>query len=467
MSFFSKLNAAIETNHSLLCVGLDPVEANLLPGTDIGTRLVDWAGKLIEQTGDLVCCYKPNIAFYEQFGLKGLKALQDTLALIPQTIPVILDAKRGDIGSTAEAYATAVFEQWGADAVTLSPYLGEDSVAPFLARQGKAIFLLCHTSNPSAGQIQLHGKPPLYQWIAQTAQSWGSDDQIGFVVGATQPEALQHVRSICPSNWILEPGVGAQGGDLDQALNAGLRADGRGLIIPVSRGVLLADDPRMAAQALRERINAAVEAFKAAPRAQISGNDKLVRALFDAACIRFGQFTLASGKQSPVYIDLRRVVSFPMLFELVVEAYAQKAAALKFDHIAGVPYAALPTGAVVAYNLGCSMIYPRKEVKQHGTGQSIEGSFNPSQTAVLFEDVMTSGGSIITAAETLREAGLIVNDAVVLVDREQGGFAALVDHQIQPHPVMTFTEILQSLKRMALIDSDTYQMVRNYLDEQA
>ena len=236
MSFFSKLNAAIETNHSLLCVGLDPVEANLLPGTDIGTRLVDWAGKLIEQTGDLVCCYKPNIAFYEQFGLKGLKALQDTLALIPQTIPVILDAKRGDIGSTAEAYATAVFEQWGADAVTLSPYLGEDSVAPFLARQGKAIFLLCHTSNPSAGQIQLHGKPPLYQWIAQTAQSWGSDDQIGFVVGATQPEALQHVRSICPSNWILAPGVGAQGGDLDQALSAGLRADGRGLIIPVSRG---------------------------------------------------------------------------------------------------------------------------------------------------------------------------------------------------------------------------------------
>ena len=174
---------------------------------------------------------------------KGLRALQRTIRRSAETVPVLLDVKRGDIGSTAQAYAKAAFEQWGADAVTLSPYLGEDSVKPFLAYEGKAAFLLCHTSNPSAAQVQHHGEPPLFEYMASAAQAWGSANQIGLVIGATQPEAMAAVRGMCPDNWFLAPGVGAQGGDLAAALRAGLRADGSGMIVPVSRGVIMAADP--------------------------------------------------------------------------------------------------------------------------------------------------------------------------------------------------------------------------------
>ena len=171
-SFLDKLTAAIRRNDSLLCLGLDPeiskFPAELLQGASEEERLVAWCTGLIEQTAGFVCCIKPNIAFFEQYGLPGLNALKRILAAVPADIPVLLDAKRGDIGSTAAAYAKACFEFWDADAVTLSPYLGKDSVEPFLAYPGKAIFLLCQTSNPSAGEIQGHGEEPLIStWLAR------------------------------------------------------------------------------------------------------------------------------------------------------------------------------------------------------------------------------------------------------------------------------------------------------------
>ena len=376
---------------------------------------------------------------------------------------MLLDAKRGDIGSTAQAYAKAAFEQWGADAITISPYLGEDSVKPFLAYEGKAAFLLCHTSNPSAAQVQHHGEPPLFEYIAGTAQGWGDADQIAFVIGATQPEALAAVRAMCPDNWFLAPGVGAQGGDLEVALRSGLRADGSGMIVPVSRGVIMAEDPRRAALELRDQINQVRAEIKpAAPR---SFKENLISGLFEAGCVKFGNFTLASGKQSPIYVDLRRVVSYPNLFKMVAHAYTEIVKGLEFDRVAGVPYAALPTAAVVAWKLGRPMIYPRKEVKQHGTGQNIEGDFDAGQTAVMLEDVITSGGSIVKAADTLREAGLAVRDVVVLVDREQGGGEKMAEIGIQPHAVLTISEILDNLKNLALIDTATYEEVKAYLAE--
>jgi len=466
MSFFEKLSSAVESNRSLLCVGLDPQLDWLPDGKDIERRLVSWGSGVIAQTTDLVCCYKPNFAFYEQFGLAGLRGLQRIVAAIPENIPVLLDVKRGDIGSTAQAYATAAYEQWGADAVTLSPLLGEDSIKPFLTVEGKAVFLLCYTSNPSANQMQMHGDPPLYEYIAQRAQSWGTPKRIGFVVGATQPDALGRVRELCLQNWILAPGVGAQGGDLEKALRAGLRADGSGLIIPVSRGVMLASDPRQAALELRDQINQMVNLVKNEPQAPVPIKTKLVMELFQSGCIKFGSFTLASGKQSPIYIDLRRVVSYPNLFKMVAQVYTDIVKTLKFDHIASVPYAALPTGSVVAWKLNRSLIYPRKEVKQHGTGQTVEGSFQPGQTAVLLEDVITSGGSIVSVAESLRQAGLVVNDVIVLVDREQGGRAKMAEIGLDLHTVMTIHEVLNTLKAQALIDRDTYQMVCQYIDDE-
>lgn len=467
MSFISKLTSAIENNHSLLCVGLDPRPEFLPEGSDIEKQLSDWGTTVINQTADLVCCYKPNIAFYEQFGPAGLRGLKNIIAAVPEQIPVLLDAKRGDIGSTAEAYAAAVFKQLNADAVTLSPYLGEDSIKPFLTYSDKTVFVLCHTSNPSAGEVQLYGDPPLFEFIARCAQKWGSAQQIGFVVGATQPHALARVRELCPQNWILAPGVGAQGADLDEALRAGLREDGSGLIIPVSRGVMQAPDPRQAATDLRENINRRVKSLESEPRKPISVNQEISKQLFASGCVKFGNFTLASGKQSPIYIDLRRMVSYPRLFKMVAQVYSDTVAALKFDHIAAVPYAALPIGAVVAWKLDRSFIYPRKEVKQHGTGQAIEGSFKAGQSAILIEDVITSGGSIISAVETMRRADLVINDVVVLVDREQGGAQKLAEMGLILHPIMTIGEIMETLKTCELIDADVYNSVRNYLNEEA
>ena len=466
MSFMSKLTSAIERNNSLLCVGLDPKDERLPEGKNIEDQLVSWGTEMVNQTADLVCAYKPNYAFFEQHGPAGLNALQRILAVVPEDVPVLLDVKRGDIGSTAKAYAKAAFEQWGADAVTLNPYLGVDSVAPFLEYTGKAAFLLCYTSNPSAGKIQMYGEPPLFEHIARNATSWGTPEQIGLVVGATQPQVLLRVREICPQSWILAPGVGAQGGDLDEAMKFGLRPDGSGIIVPVSRGVMMADDPRQAAENLRAQIGEAVARRKDSAYAPPSPLTKIVQELFATGCVKFGNFTLASGKQSPIYIDLRRVVSYPFLFKMVTQAYADVVGQLTFDQIAGVPYAALPTGSVVAWKLNRSFIYPRKEAKKHGTGQLIEGSFKEGQRVIVLEDVITSGGSIVSSVEVLRNAGLTVSDVVVLVDREQGGADKMAEIGLNLHAVMTISDVLAILKKGAFIDHATYQTVQDYLNEQ-
>jgi len=465
MDFVKKLESAVEANRSLLCVGLDPQPGQLPPQGELEERLEHWGKEIIQKTIDLACCFKPNIAFYEQFGLCGLLGLQRLRAFIPPHMPLLLDFKRGDIGSTAEAYARAAFEQWQADAVTINPYLGEDGVRPFLQYAGKMVFLLCHTSNPSAAAIQLHGDPPFYEFIAQVAQSWGSPDQIGFVVGATQPEALARVRALCPEHWILAPGVGAQGGNLEEVLRAGLRADGSGLIIPVSRGVAQAQDVRQAALDLRTRIQARVEGGGSRSAAVQSIKIQITRALFETGCIQFGEFQLASGKTSPIYIDLRRMVSFPSLLRMALQAYLDLLQDVKSDQVAAVPYAALPVAALVSMRLNKPLIYPRKEVKTHGTAQAVEGAYQPGQSVVLLEDVVTSGGSIIKAVDTLREEGLIITDVVVLVDRQQGGHAKLAQAGVKMHAFLTIGEIIQILSEQQLIDAATRHKMQSYFDE--
>jgi orotidine 5'-phosphate decarboxylase subfamily 2 len=179
-------------------------------------------------------------------------------------IPVILDAKRGDIASTADAYARSAFEELGAHAITLSPYLGRDSIDPFLAYKEKGVFLLCKTSNSGAGDFQdlnlaqIQGSPHasmrLYEYVAQLAQTWNIGNNLGLVVGATQPESLARVRAVAPDLWFLAPGVGAQGGDLATALHAGLRSDGKGMLIPVSRGISQTENPAKAAAEFRDDI---------------------------------------------------------------------------------------------------------------------------------------------------------------------------------------------------------------------
>jgi orotidine-5'-phosphate decarboxylase len=243
VGFFDKLERAAQRNGSLLCVGLDPDPAQM-PVSDVAA----FNRAIIEATAGLVCAYKPNLAFYEALGERGLAALRDTLAAIPPDIPVIADGKRNDIGNTARAYARALFDELGVDAATVNPYLGGDAVEPFLEREEKAAFILCRTSNPGARDLQdlLVTAPgggearPLFEMVAEMARRWNSRGNVGLVVGATYPEELKRVRRLCPEMTFLVPGVGAQGGDVAAVMGNGLDKAGRGLIINVSRQVLYA-----------------------------------------------------------------------------------------------------------------------------------------------------------------------------------------------------------------------------------
>jgi len=380
-------------------------------------------------------------------------------------VPVILDAKRGDIGSTAAAYARASFEVWGADAVTVNPYLGGDSVAPFLAHTGRGVFLLCHTSNPGATDLQVLPSPsrPLYEVVAEKAAAWGT----GLVVGATYPEALARVRALVPRAWILLPGIGAQGGDAEAALAAGLREDGLGLVVNSSRGILCAADPRAATEELRQRINA-VRAQDRAPG--FDPRAALTLALADIGAIKFGEFTLASGQKSPIYVDLRLLVSRPDVLRQVAYAYAQlirqelgvgdQSSGVR---LAAIPYAALPIGTAVALEMGLPLIYPRREVKAHGTGQKIEGAFRAGERAIVLDDLITTGGSKLEAIQALETAGLVVQDVVVLLDREQGGREELEAAGYRLHAVLRLSEVLEWLVEAGRISPEQRRQVLGYL----
>ena len=262
MSFINKLKLATERNSSYVCVGLDPrldkIPAFLSSEND---PIYVFNKAIIDATFDKVCAYKPNIAFFEQYGLKGLEALKKTLEYIPSDVPVILDAKRSDIGYTAGAYARAVFEEWKADAVTVNPLLGWDSVEPFVRYEDKGVFLLGLTSNPGADdfeKLEVCSKSsnsqlskndgqssetcqPLFLKIAEKVNEWNTFGNCGLVVGATQGEQMQEVRKVFSNGWFLIPGIGAQGGDLEMVIKSTSYSlsDPR-IIINASRSILYA-----------------------------------------------------------------------------------------------------------------------------------------------------------------------------------------------------------------------------------
>lgn len=267
VKFVEKLLAASRTNKSLLCIGLDPDPA-LMPKISIS----EFNKAIVTATSELVCAYKPNLAFYEALGMEGLQALRETIECIPDHIPIIGDAKRGDIGNTAKAYARSLFESFGFDAATVNPYLGFDSIEPFLKYEDKGVFILCRTSNPGAMDFQnivdASGKP-LYEIVAGKAREWNAKGNIGLVVGATYPQELQKIRRLCPDMPLLIPGVGSQGGDLALAVKDGVDAHGEKAVINVSRQVLYASSGKDFAEAawrvareLRDRINYVVEQIK-------------------------------------------------------------------------------------------------------------------------------------------------------------------------------------------------------------
>ena len=253
MKFVQKLAAACQRNNSILCIGLDPDPEKMPAGVDLFT----FNKTIIDVTKDLVCAYKPNIAFYEAMGAEGLAALKKTCDYVPEHIPVIIDAKRGDIGNTAKAYAKALFEGYGCDAVTLSPYLGRDSLEPFAAYGDKGLFVLCRTSNAGAADFQSAavrteaGEMPLYEVVAAKVNEWNAADNFGLVVGATYPAELKAIRKAYPAMPLLIPGVGAQGGKLSDVCTFGIDKKRERTIVNVSRQVLYASGKDDWAQAAR------------------------------------------------------------------------------------------------------------------------------------------------------------------------------------------------------------------------
>ncbi len=441
--FFSKLTKRCQNVDSLLCIGIDPENSN--------EDLLQYSANLIEQTIAVAAAYKFNSAFFEAQGPSGMHALQKAIAMIPAEIPVILDAKRGDIGSTAKAYAKAAFEVFGAGALTVNPYLGIDALEPFLAYEDRGIFVLARTSNPGAGLFQeAEREVPLYSRVVRAL----AGREVAFVVGATTPHAVAEVRHLAKEAWILAPGVGVQGGDLEAVLRAGLRADGLGLLLPVSRAIAGAENPALAARELHWMINrirsSTVIPATVIPAGDLSrttyadrtkqipcgddvarhcgddvtrhcGDDVarhcIARGLIENQIIQLGAFTLKSGELSPIYMDLRKVPSFPKLWGQITAALASIYQKNPCHHIAGIPLGGVPLASALAIATKTSLLSPRKELKSYGASTAVEGVFQANDTVCVVDDVISTGASKLENLERFSQCNLAVKEILVVIDR--------------------------------------------------
>ncbi|WP_090129763.1 orotidine-5'-phosphate decarboxylase [Limnohabitans sp. Rim11] len=277
MTFLEQLQGAERQNGSLLCVGLDPEPSKFPAGLKgDASKIYDFCAQIVDATADLAISFKPQIAYFAAHRAEDqLEKLMEHMRRNAPHVPVILDAKRGDIGSTAEQYAKEAFERYGADAVTLSPFMGFDSVQPYLKYHGKGAFLLCRTSNPGGDDLQnqrlasVEGQPLLYEHVAKLAQGpWNLNGQLGLVVGATYPAEIERVRSLAPTLPLLIPGVGAQGGDAVATIKAGYRqsngATTGAVIVNSSRAILYASSGDDFAQAARKEAMRTRDVLRAA-----------------------------------------------------------------------------------------------------------------------------------------------------------------------------------------------------------
>jgi len=458
-SFFTKLEARVSQVDSLLCVGLDPHGAQIL-GDSYATATsaekceaaFTFCKTIIDATLPYAACYKPNAAFFEALGVEdGNTTLVRVLAEIPSEVPILLDVKRGDIGSTAAAYAEACYDHCKADAVTLSPLMGWDSVAPFVTDKysDKGAFVLCKTSNPGSNDIlalSLATGETVYERIAKLAQQWSakSGAALGLVVGATDSTALANARKAGGEGvWILAPGVGAQGGDLEEACKAGFNSEGTAMLIPVSRGISKAEDPAKAAKELAEKINAVRTKIKE----ESSGSSNEAEGTIEAYqkeflefslsqnVLKFGSFVLKSGRTSPYFFNAGLFASGAALFKLGT-AYASAImnspelvdgkGGVIFDVVFGPAYKGISLGAVVCaalyndYGIDVGFAYDRKEAKNHGEGGKLVGaSMSDGKRVLVVDDVITAGTAIRQSHTMLESIGAKMVGVVIALDRAE------------------------------------------------
>jgi len=466
MTFYEKLNEAIAFNQSLLVVGLDP-NPEMLPSGYNSIR--EWLEFIIAETAHLVCAYKPTLGFYHALGMEGLELLSQVLATIPKHIPIILDAKHGDL-NTSSIFAETIFEKWEVDAVTLNPYAGQDLVAPFLVYPDKGVFILCHTSNPGAVVLQEYptADNPFYLQVIREAKNWGTPEQLFLEVGTTKPEILGKIRATAPERVILVRSIWEEEGKFNQILKAGLDENGEGLLIPVSLELLADKNLAVGIEKLNEKVNQTRnEIIKEGSSCELWMPDvcllekhphqELILQLYDIGCLLFGEYVQASGATFSYYIDLRKIISNPQIFHQVLNAYAEILKKLSFDLIAGIPYGSLPTATGLSLNLHHPMVFPRKEVKAHGTRRLIEGHFHPGQKVVVVDDILITGKSVLEGAAKLESAGLKIEDIVVFIDHEAGVKERMRNNGYQAHSVLTISEITETLYEAGRINDDQYQ----------
>jgi len=437
-SFFDVLSARCESINSILCVGLDPHDIDVQKiveetGLDAASAAEVFCTRIIAQTHHVAAAYKPNAAFFEAIGVDGVRALHRIIAKIPKEIPVLLDAKRGDISSTARAYASACFDVAQAHAVTVHPYMGRDSVEPFAKDSSKGVFVLCKTSNPSSNDFETlpvtssDGKTAsLYEVVAAKCMEWDDEfgGNIGLVVGATDVEALANVRKAAPRLWILAPGVGFQGGNLSAAASAGLRPDGLGMLVPVSRGISRAEDPKAAAEGFCASLND-VRGTKRAG-SLLPYQQKFIKLSLECRVLRFGSFTLKSGRTSPYFFNAGLFCGGRSLHELG-KCYAETIvrSGIKYDVIFGPAYKGITLAAAIAsslyadHGIDVPFAYNRKEAKDHGEGGVLVGAPIKGKRVLLADDVITGGTAIRESVALLKANGASPAGVVIALDRQE------------------------------------------------
>ena len=440
MGFFVKLTDAIADRQSLLVTGLDPNPEMLqswaarrgLAGRSFLSQARHWIKAVIEATAPHVCAYKPSLGFYQALGPVGLELLLEVRDLVPPDLPLIVDAKHGDLNSSS-ALAHYLFKELGADAVTLSPLAGQDIAAPFLLYPGKAVVMTCHSSNQAARVIQHHPdeSDPLYVRIVRETQLWATPDQLLLEVGTSDPEVLARVRAEAPERFLILRSLWGEEERLESMLQAGLSAAADGLLLPLPQNLLVEDDIASRAEALKHAITHKREQWLANAQQRdantcvlwLPGSERaadplesLIVDLFDIGCLLFGDYVQASGAVFNYYVDLRQIISDPNLFHRVLHAYADQLEGLDFDRIAGIPYGSLPTATGLSLQLHKPLIYPRKEVKAHGARRLIEGDFDEGDRVVVVDDILITGGSVLEGIAKLESSGLVVQDVVVFID---------------------------------------------------
>ena len=508
MSFFVQLTDAIATRQSLLVTGLDPNPEMLqswarrrgMGARSFLSQARHWIKAVIEATADHVCAYKPSLGFYQALGPIGLELLREVRDLVPPAIPLIIDAKHGDLNSSS-ALAHYLFRVLGADGVTLSPLPGQDIAAPFLLYPQKAVVVTCHSSNPAAKVVQHHPNEddPLFVRIVRECQLWATPDQLLLEVGTSDPSILARVRLEAPERFLILRSLWGEEDRLEALLEAGLSPAGDGLLLPLPQNLLVEDDIKELAAGLKQRINALRHRWMeqqnekagescnlwlpepveippvplehiqpgpaaiatpapARPASRIDPMASLIVDLFDIGCLLFGEYVQASGVVFNYYIDLRQIISDPNLFHRVLHAYAGQLKGLGFKRIAGIPYGSLPTATGLSLQLRKPLIYPRKEVKAHGARRLIEGDFEEGDSVVVVDDILITGESVLEGIGKLESSGLVVNDVVVFIDHggedvscarrrlERGGYHC--------HAVLDIPRITRVLRNAERLNDD-------------